>query len=211
MDNYDKCFKLLTIGDAGVGKSSLLCRFADKEFSEQYVSTIGIDFKVRWIKVDNLRVKLQIWDTAGQERFRTITSSYYRGAQAIIICYDITNRKSYYSLPGWRDEILRYCDIKPILFLCGTKRDLQAKRKVSEDEALEYASQNGMTYFETSSSQDFNVVDLFKGVTSMLIAQDKNNETKYMNDLEMESSSDSTVSLLGKYGKGGKQKRSRCC
>lgn len=95
---------------------------------------------------------------------------------------------------------MRYCNNKPILFLCGTKRDIQKHREVDKNEALEYATKNGMTYFETSSSQDFIVLDLFKGVTSMLIAQDKNKDLEKMKDLDMDSSSDSTISLLGKYG-----------
>uniref|UniRef100_A0A915I0H3 Uncharacterized protein n=1 Tax=Romanomermis culicivorax TaxID=13658 RepID=A0A915I0H3_ROMCU len=91
---YDYLFKLLLIGDSGVGKSCLLLRFADDTYTDSYISTIGVDFKIRTIELDGKTIKLQIWDTAGQERFRTITSSYYRGAHGIIVVYDITDQVS---------------------------------------------------------------------------------------------------------------------
>ena len=102
---YDFLFKLLLIGDSGVGKSCLLLRFADDTYTESYISTIGVDFKIRTINLDGKTIKLQIWDTAGQERFRTITSSYYRGAQGINIVYDITDRDFTTNVKQWVAEI----------------------------------------------------------------------------------------------------------
>ncbi|KAH3765245.1 Ras family protein [Pelomyxa schiedti] len=108
---YDYLFKLLLIGDSGVGKSCLLLRFADDMYTESYISTIGVDFKIRTIELEQKTIKLQIWDTAGQERFRTITSSYYRGAHGIIIVYDITDAVSFNNVKQWMQEIERYaCD-----------------------------------------------------------------------------------------------------
>ncbi|EEB90600.1 hypothetical protein MPER_11169 [Moniliophthora perniciosa FA553] len=105
---YDYLFKLLLIGDSGVGKSCLLLRFADDTYTESYISTIGVDFKIRTIELEGKTVKLQIWDTAGQERFRTITSSYYRGAHGIIVVYDVTDNDTFTNVKQWLQEIDRY-------------------------------------------------------------------------------------------------------
>ena len=92
---YDSLIKLLLIGDSGVGKSCLLLRFSEDSFQTSFITTIGIDFKIRTIEMDGKRVKLQIWDTAGQERFRTITQAYYRGAMGILLVYDVTDEASF--------------------------------------------------------------------------------------------------------------------
>merc|ERR1711965_386176 len=105
---YDYLFKLLLIGDSGVGKSCLLLRFADDTYTETYISTIGVDFKIRTVEIDQKVIKLQIWDTAGQERFRTITSSYYRGAHGIIVVYDVTDEESFTAVERWMTEIERF-------------------------------------------------------------------------------------------------------
>lgn len=106
---YDYLFKLLLIGDSGVGKTCILCRFSDDSFSSSFISTIGIDFKIKTIDVDGKKIKLQIWDTAGQERFHTITTTYYRGAMGIMLVYDITNGKSFDSISKWLRNIDEVC------------------------------------------------------------------------------------------------------
>jgi hypothetical protein len=112
--NYDFLIKLLLIGDSGVGKSCCLLRFSEDSFTPSFITTIGIDFKIRTIELDGKRVKLQIWDTAGQERFRTITTAYYRGAMGILLVYDVTDERSFnstslYSLRS--GSICKFCDI----------------------------------------------------------------------------------------------------
>jgi len=154
---YDFLFKLLLIGDSGVGKSSLLVRFSDDTYSESYISTIGVDFKIRTIDIDGKSVKLQIWDTAGQERFRTITSSYYRGAHGIIIVYDVTDKESFQNVKHWLQEIDKYANEGVMKLLVGNKSDLQSKKVVTYDEAKELADSLGIGFLETSAKNSHNV------------------------------------------------------
>merc|ERR1719242_3009091 len=129
--DYDYLFKLVLIGDSGVGKSCLLLRFADDAFTESYISTIGVDFRFRTVKIDKKTVKLQIWDTAGQERFRTITSAYYRGADGIIMVYDVTNYESFDHVEEWLSEVDRYANEGTAKLLVGNKADLVEEKQVS--------------------------------------------------------------------------------
>jgi len=158
---YDYLFKLLLIGDSGVGKSCLLLRFADDTYTESYISTIGVDFKIRTIELDGKTIKLQIWDTAGQERFRTITSSYYRGAHGIIVVYDITDQESFNNVKQWLQEIDRYACENVNKLLVGNKCDLSAKRAVETNTAKEYADQLGIPFLETSAKSSTNVEQAF--------------------------------------------------
>jgi len=158
---YDYLFKLLLIGDSGVGKSCLLLRFADDTYTESYISTIGVDFKIRTIELDGKTIKLQIWDTAGQERFRTITSSYYRGAHGIIVVYDVTDLESYNNVKQWLHEIDRYACENVNKLLVGNKSDLQGKRAVETKDAAEFADSLGIEFLETSAKNATNVEKAF--------------------------------------------------
>jgi len=158
---YDYLFKLLLIGDSGVGKSCLLLRFADDTYTESYISTIGVDFKIRTIELEGKTIKLQIWDTAGQERFRTITSSYYRGAHGIIVVYDITDQDSFNNVKQWLQEIDRYASESVNKLLVGNKCDLTTKRAVETQSAKDYADQLGIPFLETSAKNSTNVEQAF--------------------------------------------------
>mmetsp|Transcript_11724 Transcript_11724/g.33404 ORF Transcript_11724/g.33404 Transcript_11724/m.33404 type:complete len:206 (-) Transcript_11724:107-724(-) len=163
---YDYLFKLLLIGDSGVGKSCLLLRFADDTYTESYISTIGVDFKIRTLELEGKTCKLQIWDTAGQERFRTITSSYYRGAMGIIVVYDVTDKESFNNVKHWMQEIDKYAAENVNKLLIGNKCDLSSKKVVSYDEAKELADSLSVPFMETSAKNAHNVEQAFKAMAS---------------------------------------------
>jgi len=169
MDNYDYLFKIVFIGDSGVGKSAIITRFADNVFNECYISTIGVDFKIKSVMHNGKCAKLQIWDTAGQERFRTITTSYYRGAHGIVIVYDVTDLYSFQNIKYWFEEIKKYNDQNIPIMLIGNKTDIPNKRIVSKSDAESFASQYGLTYIETSAKSDTNVDKAFQLLTEELI------------------------------------------
>jgi len=155
--------KLLLIGNSSVGKSSLLTRFTDASFTpeDESSATIGVDFRVCKMEVKGKRVKLSIWDTAGQERFRTITSSYYRGAQGIILVYDIANRETFDALPRWYTELEQYVSPHIVKILVGNKLDKEFSRTVSEEEGRKFAERTGSLFIEASAKTAVNVREAF--------------------------------------------------
>ena len=169
----DYMFKLLVVGESGVGKTCMLLRFADNKFEENFLSTIGVDFKVKEIMVDNKKVKLQIWDSAGQERFRNITASYYRNCSAIIIVYDITNVDSFEQVRRWVTDVRGFVPDAPLL-LVGNKCDLEESRKVSYDDGKKLADEFGFVFLETSAKTNLNIEDVFVEMSKTLIKQAHN-------------------------------------
>jgi len=167
--DYDYLFKLVLIGDSGVGKSCLLLRFADDQFTDSYISTIGVDFRFRTITVEDKTVKLQIWDTAGQERFRTITSAYYRGADGIIMVYDVTSAESFDHVEEWLTEVDRYANEGTSKLLVGNKADLIEEKVVPEESAEEFANKIGISFLETSAKTATNVDTAFLTMARELI------------------------------------------
>ncbi|KAG8988443.1 hypothetical protein FRB94_000699 [Tulasnella sp. JGI-2019a] len=163
--------KLLLIGNSSVGKSSLLLRFADETFltEDESSATIGVDFRVSKMEVNGRRVKLSIWDTAGQERFRTITSSYYRGAQGIILVYDVSNRESFEALPRWLSEVETYVNAAVVKILVGNKVDKEFSRAVSEDEGAKFAERMGTLFVEASAKTSVGVHEAFQEVVTRII------------------------------------------
>ncbi|XP_041430592.1 ras-related protein Rab-15 isoform X2 [Xenopus laevis] len=133
---YDVLFRLLLIGDSGVGKTCLLCRFTDNEFHPSHISTIGVDFKMKTIEVDGIKVRIQIWDTAGQERYQTITKQYYRRAQGIFLVYDITSERSYQHIMKWASDVDEYAPDGVQKILIGNKADEEQKRQVGKNQGL---------------------------------------------------------------------------
>lgn len=165
---YDYLFKVLLIGDSGVGKSSLLLKFTDRVFTDHYISTIGVDFKIQTLQMDDKIIKLQLWDTAGQERFRTITTSYYRGAHGIIIVFDITDKESFANIKTWMTEIDRFASDNVCKILIGNKSDLEKHREVSKEDAKELANKYKIDYIEASAKDSTNVQQLFVELTRQI-------------------------------------------
>jgi len=176
MKDYDFLFKLVLIGDSGVGKSCLLLRFADDNFTDSYISTIGVDFRFRTINIKDKTVKLQIWDTAGQERFRTITSAYYRGADGIIMVYDVTSSESFDHVEEWLSEVDRYASANTSKLLVGNKADLVEEKVVPEEDAQKFAEGIGIPFLETSARTATNVDTAFLTMARELI-KIKENDT----------------------------------
>jgi Ras-related protein Rab-1A len=143
----------------------------DDAFTESYISTIGVDFRFRTVKIEKKTVKLQIWDTAGQERFRTITSAYYRGADGIIMVFDVTNNDSFDHVNDWLKEVNRYAAEGTVKLLVGNKCDRTADRVVTEEQAKEFASELGIPYIETSAKSAKNVEEAFLTMAGQLIKQ----------------------------------------
>ncbi|XP_040964834.1 ras-related protein RAB1BV isoform X1 [Gossypium hirsutum] len=159
--DYDYLIKLLLIGDSGVGKSCLLLRFSDGSFTTSFITTIGIDFKIRTIELDGKRIKLQIWDTAGQERFRTITTAYYRGAMGILLVYDVTDESSFNNIRNWIRNIEQHASDNVNKVLVGNKADMdESKRAVPTSKGQALADEYGIKFFETPGtlSKDLQIV-----------------------------------------------------
>ncbi|KAI3369134.1 hypothetical protein L3Q82_026100 [Scortum barcoo] len=148
--NFDYMFKLLIIGNSSVGKTSFLFRYADDSFSNSFVSTVGIDFKVKTVYRNDKRIKLQIWDTAGQERYRTITTAYYRGAMGFILMYDITNEESFNAVQDWATQIKTYSWDNAQVIMVGNKCDMDEERVVPPEKGKHLADQLGETNFSSA-------------------------------------------------------------
>lgn len=173
-------FKFLLVGDSGTGKSCMLLRFVDDTFSASFATTIGIDFKIKTVKLSSGQTaKLQIWDTAGQERFRTITSAYYRSTRAVLVVYDITNKQTFDHVPEWMEEVRTRTDKNPLKVLVGTKCDLATQRTVGSAEGKALAQTHGYDFVETSSKTDSKGINaMFMGLAEKLMKQDQQQEAE---------------------------------
>ncbi|XP_043223245.1 ras-related protein Rab-43-like isoform X2 [Amphibalanus amphitrite] len=173
-DQFDFLFKVVLIGDCGVGKTCVVTRFKSGNFVERHSSTIGVDFSMKTIMVDGKKVKLQIWDTAGQERFRTITQSYYRSAHGVIIVYDVTKRSSFTSVRRWMDEVRRYTTPNVAVVLIGNKCDMADHEiKPEETDALMDSYPEIFAFIETSAKENHKVEEPFLRLAKVLVDNDR--------------------------------------
>ncbi|OAY63872.1 ras-related protein RABA2a-like [Ananas comosus] len=191
-EEYDYLFKVVLIGDSGVGKSNLLSRFTRNEFCLESKSTIGVEFATRTLHVEGRVIKAQIWDTAGQERYRAITSAYYRGALGAILVYDVTKPTSFENVSRWLKELRDHADAHIVIMLIGNKTDLKHLRAVASEDAQSYAEREGLSFIETSALEATNVEKAFQ----MLLAEIYRKISK--NTMSSESGEGSTGVKEGK-------------
>ena len=155
-------YKILLLGDSSVGKTCFLMRYSDNTFQEIHMSTIGLDYKLKNVQLDDGKiVKIQIWDTAGQDRFRSITKNYYKGAHGIILIYDVTSRKTYENIRNWVTQIKEEVSEKVTIILVGNKIDDEKNRKVTTEEGQNMAKECGLDFFETSAKSGVNIDSTF--------------------------------------------------
>ena len=170
-EKTDYTLKILTIGESAVGKTCILLRFTDNKFLKTHLTTIGIDYKSKVIKVQNYSVKLKIWDTAGQERFRNITQQYYKGADGILLVYDVTERTSFEKVREWMKQIQQNTNKEKIgIILVGNKCDMD-ERQVSTEEGQSLSKEFGILFYETSAYKDININESFESLVNEIISK----------------------------------------
>lgn len=175
--DYDHLFKVLIIGNSGVGKSALLVRFADNVFSTNFITTVGVDFRIHTFNVDGEKIKLQVWDTAGQERFRTITSTYYRATHGVIVVYDVTNGESFVSVKRWLQEIETHCD-EVSKILVGNKNDDPSRKVVLFSDAQHFANQMSIPIMEASAKDNVGVHEAFVTIARLILSDKKKQQVE---------------------------------
>ena len=161
-------FKLVLLGESSVGKSSLVLRFVKGQFHEFQESTIGAAFLTQTVQIDDTTVKFEIWDTAGQERYHSLAPMYYRGAQAAIVVYDISNKETFQKAQNWIKELQRQASPNIVIALAGNKLDLASKRAVTYEEAKQYADETSLLFMETSAKTAANVMEIFTSIAKKL-------------------------------------------
>ncbi len=176
--SHDYSIKILMIGDSSVGKTSIMMRYANDKFSSSFITTIGIDFITKNIEMSGKKVRLQIWDTAGQERFRAITTSYFKGANIILVIYDVSDESTFENVKYWLQTINDCTSDYSGIILVGNKIDLEVTRKISYGEGAELAKKYNIEFFECSAKKNINVDSIFEEATKIHIK----NFDKYFNN-----------------------------
>ncbi|PRT52600.1 Ras-related protein Rab-11B [Wickerhamiella sorbophila] len=206
-DEYDFLFKIVLIGDSGVGKSNILGRFTRNEFNLESKSTIGVEFATRTVTVDGKVIKAQIWDTAGQERYRAITAAYYRGAVGALLMYDISKPETYEGVNRWLNELREHAVSQIVIMLVGNKCDLKHLRAVSTDEARQFAEEKKLLFIETSALDATNVELAFQNILTEIYRQHAEQTTLQADFAQIKPSQGQTISFTQQPD----ESKSSCC
>ena len=206
-NDYNYLFKVVFVGDAGVGKTQIINKFVENKFSENCASTIGVDFKVKTVKCENKKIKLQLWDTAGQKTYKNIMKAYYKGSQLIVLVYAVDDKNSFDSIPKLVDEVKEQIE-NPKFLLVENKCDLEKdKRQVSTEEAQQYAKDNNMRFIEVSAKNGTNINDdMFNSIIQELLddmeAEEKKEEIQVENhnkNIDINHINDNDIPFCNKY------------
>ena len=169
----DYQFKILSLGDSEVGKTSIFMRYTDDKFDNNGLPTLGVDLIYKYIKIDNKNIRLDLWDTAGEERFRNITKNYYNGAHGIIFVYDLTNYQSFKILKEWIDEVKENVSSDSEMIIAGNKADLEDRRQVTKEMLENFSKQYNLNYFEISAKSGEGINEIFNFLVKQLLTKNK--------------------------------------
>ena len=213
-EEYSLIFKMILIGDSGVGKSNILSRYINNSFSEATRSTVGVELSAKVEEINNTKIKIQIWDTAGQERYKSITKTYYKGAKGALIVYDITNKESFKNVDKWINDLKESGDDDVSILIVGNKCDLEASREVTTDEVKKKAELYKMAYCETSALKGENIDNAFRTLIKIVVEKNekkKNEEDKYGNKSNVISTGVTLETKIISEEKRPKNKYGKCC
>ena len=201
---YDKTCSILLLGDTCVGKTCLITRYANGVFKEDYIATVGIDYVSKQEIINDKNINVKLWDTAGQERFKALTPGYLRGAEGIVLVYDVTKEETFNSLKYWIDSLKSSLGEKSLpVVIDGNKIDLDDDRDISKEDANKFAQENNYKYFETSAKTGIGVDELFREIVNQIL------EKKEKNDEPKEERK--SIKLEKDKGNGDNQKKKGCC
>ena len=209
-DNYDLILKLVLIGDSGVGKTNILSRYNNNEFSLATQPTVGVEFGNKIIKKENKSIKLQLWDTAGRERYKAITNAFYKGSKGAFVVYDITRKSSFLNIDKWIGELKTNGSEDILIILVGNKSDLEDKREVSIEDGEKKAKQYGIAFCETSALQGKNIEYAFNILIDEIILEIENAKQKEMKNNKSNNKKKSKGIMLNTNNDKNNKKK-KCC
>jgi len=207
-ENYEQLYKIIIVGDSGVGKSNILGRYINNIFKQDTKSTVGVEFASKKIKANGVNIKLQIWDTAGQERYRSITSAYYRGSKGCFIVYDISSAQTFESVEKWYEEVLKSGEKDISIILIGNKCDLENERKVTVEMGENKAKNLNCPFFETSALNNIHIEDVFQSIAENIYnrCKDEKNLDDDDDDYEIVPKDDKNINI-----NTDAKKEKKCC